>query len=249
MTKRRPTRIGLTILMLVLLLTSGCSSIRSTLVTRDTNNQFWEFHKRLKGVPITLKIPTHIKVYVFDKHYLELVNVGDQQVVQPIELDVPVRDFATEFIFTDKIFTVDLKRPAAGTFNSKFDLSEDQYFEKIQHNVTDETIEQVTNLFTKLIPTGQLGIFNPVSDVGEADIQEVKSLAAVGVFELNAPDFEQQIMDFINCHINKSHDAFVVPPHAELKRVGPTDTVLPTTQLCPDGTCGRCQRCSPKNLH
>src|SRR5262245_49862691 len=119
-----------------LLFVAGCASIESTMIERDECNSEWEKDRHIKGIPITLKVPTHLKLYVFDKHYLELVNVGGETDVLPVELDVPVRDFGHEFLYTSKIFTVDFKRPMAGTSNLRLDMSQDQYFAKIQHDVT-----------------------------------------------------------------------------------------------------------------
>lgn len=219
----------------------GCNSIKSTMVTRDETNQVWETYPHLKGIPITLKVPTHVKLFVFEKHYLELVTVGGIQEVQPVDLDIPIRDFAQEFLYTEKIFTVDFKRPAAGSFNLRLDMTEDQYFAKIQHDVTDETIAKVSELLGKLLPSS--GLFaTPASGENAPDAKEIRSLVAVGVFEIDAPDFEDQVAAFLNCHINKAHDAWVVPPGVKnFKRVGvagPNHEVpYPRQPFCPNDGC------------
>src|SRR5262245_6108818 len=85
----------------------GCASIESTMVTRDETNQYWERHNCLNGIPITVKVPTHLKLYVFHKHYLEFTQQGKDFVYVPVNMGVVVRDFAQEFMYTDKIFVVD----------------------------------------------------------------------------------------------------------------------------------------------
>ncbi len=229
-------------MLAVLLGLAGCTSIDSTMIERDELNTHWHKHRHLHGIPITLKVPTHVKVYVFEKHYLELVNVGGNYEVQPVDLDVPIRDFSHEFLYTEKIFTVDFKRPAAGSYNLRLDMTEDQYFAKIQHDVTDETIAKVTELLGKVLPDG--GLFAaPVSGPDKPDPKEIRSVVAVGVFEIDAPDFEHQIAAFLNCHINKAHDAWVVPPGVQqVRRLGilessNTQIPYPPQPLCPNGNC------------
>lgn len=239
LTRGRLAAVVLTTLLAIAM--PGCNSIRSTLLTRDESNVGWERHGHLDGIPITLKVPTHIKLYVYDKHYLELVNMPDnsKQIV-PAELDVPIRDFAQEFLYSEKIFTVDFKRPAAGTTNLRLEMSDEQYFNKIQHDVTDETIAKVNELVKKFTPTNRSIFGNPVSAEAEAapKVKEIKSLVAVGLFDVDAPDLELQMMNFLNCHINQAHDAWVAPPTvSHISRVpisGNPQVPYPSVPFCPD---------------
>jgi hypothetical protein len=134
---------------------AGCTSIGSTMLTRDESNSFWTRKAKLQGVPITLKVPTHVKLTVFERHFL--VTDRDTKRTRRLTLPFVVRDFSQEFIYTEKIFTVDFKRPAAGDYNLKLDLSPDQYIQKLQLDVTDETITQVKGLVEKLVPGGFKG--------------------------------------------------------------------------------------------
>jgi hypothetical protein len=227
--------------LLALLVLSGCNSIQSTMIERDESNQQWDRKGPLQGIPITLKVPTHLKLYVFDKHYLEVVDIdaaGKTQKVQPVALDIPLRDFAHEFMYTEKIFTVDFKRPAAGTSNLRLDMTEEQYFAKIQHDVADQTIEAVTGLLGSLFPKeGMLPSPRTTTTPSrKPNLKELKALVAVGVFEIEAPDFEQQVAGFLNCHVNKAHDAWVVPPcTGPFQRIPPQDHLevsYPLVPLC-----------------
>jgi hypothetical protein len=237
-----------------MLVLTGCTSISSQMITRDATNTCWQQETGLQGIPITLKVPTHLKLYVYDKHYLEYVNgvVPDAShavaQVQTIPLDVPVRDFASEFMYTEKIFTVDFKRPAGGTYNLRLAMTDDQYFQNIQHDVTDQTIKDVTRLLSALLPPGNVLPATAGGTPGVApNVSEIKSLAAVGVFEIADPSFQQQVLAFLNCHLNKSHDAWVAAPGVDsVNRVGippwgNVQTPYPPVPFCPGNAC----HCNP----
>ncbi len=54
----------------------------------------------------------------------------------------------------------------------------------------------------------------------DEQLEEISSVVAVGMFEIDAPDFEQQVSTFLNCHLNQAHDAWVVPPTVDsIRRV------------------------------
>lgn len=196
---------------------AGCTSMSSTMLTRNESNLCWQKIKHLKGVPITVKVPTHLKVYVYEKHFLE---ERDGQ-IQVVKLDFVIRDFASEFLYTEKVFTVDFKRPAAGSYNLDLDLTEDQYIQKISHDVTDETIKDVTALLGALPGLGIKFAEGGEGERGTLDerLKEVKAVVAVGLFEIDDPEFEAQVTEFVNCHMNQAHDAWVLPPNATIRRV------------------------------
>ncbi|MCG8648759.1 MAG: hypothetical protein MI861_02940, partial [Pirellulales bacterium] len=54
----------------------GCSSTRSILLHRGQCDQSWQTERYLNGVPITVQVPTHIKVDVVEHHFLGLVPTG-----------------------------------------------------------------------------------------------------------------------------------------------------------------------------
>jgi len=216
---RIPSFRGGLLLACVLAFGSGCTSIVSTMVTRDETNQTWERHDCLNGIPITLKVPTHLKVYVYHKHYLEPVlnDVRDTVGYKAANVGVVVRDFSHELMYTEKVFVVDFKRPPAGSSNLRVDMTEKQYLAEIQHDVTDTTIAQVGALIGEFAglppqqPGGAKSAGAPPSRF-RPQLIPLRSLVAVGIFEIEAPDFEQQLKQFISCHVNQAHDAWVVPP-------------------------------------
>lgn len=223
--------------MLGIGLITGCRSSTSTMFSRDEMNMGWCQFKKVDGFPITVKVPTHLKMYVYETHYLEQDDVGNGvKKTTYIDLPVTIRDFAHEMVYSEKIVMVDFKRPAAGAFNLDVDLTDDQYIKKIQHDVTDQTLNEVNGILNTL--GGPNSIFKLASklDNNIPTITEIKSVVAVGMFEVDAPDFEQQVTDFLNCHINKSHDAWRESPGVkDVNRVFPNNTG--DMQLCPNGQC------------
>jgi hypothetical protein len=219
------------------ILMSGCRSSTSTMMTRDEMNASWCQFKKVDGFPITIKVPTHLKMYVYETHYLEQDDLGNGiKKTMYVDLPVTIRDFAHEMVYSEKIVMVDFKRPAAGAFNLEVDLTDDQYIKKIQHDVTDQTLNEINGILNTL--GGQNSIFRLASKTGAeaSGLTEVKSVVAVGMFEVDAPDFELQVTEFLNCHINKSHDAWRESPGVrDVNRVFPQNTA--DLQLCPNGEC------------
>lgn len=212
------------LLACVLVTQHGCTSMSSTMLTRDESNQFWTRKSGLKGVPITLKVPTHVQLTVFERYFM--VNNADGRAYR-LKLPYVVRDFAQEFVYSEKIFTVDFKRAAAGTYNMHLDLTEDQYIQKLQLDVTDTTINRVTALVTALAPGGLAAV--TASGEAEGYFEEIQSVVAVGMFEIEAPDFEDQMAQFVNCHLNQAHDAWIAPPDVTtIHRVGISGIKQPT---------------------
>ena len=213
------------------------------MVTRDETNQYWERHNCLNGIPITIRVPTHLKLYVFHKHYIQPVNL-DPKTNEPdtyteVDVGVVVRDFAQEFMYTEKVFFVDFKRPAAGSSNLRVKMTDQQYIDQIQHDITDRTISDVRGLVAVAQGTDKVEAKTVADENKQTDVFTIRSLVAVGIFEIAAPDFELKVRDFIECHVNKAHDAWVVPPGVDyINRVsfGPhenTEVPYPPTPLCP----------------
>lgn len=182
---------------------SGCKSIPSQLLDRDEANCSWRKTK-LRGVPVTLNVPTHVQIQVVDK---TLLTTGMDGKAVPVFLDDrTLRDIRTEFIVGKKIFMVDLERPAAGSLDYTAEFR-DQYFSKIQSKVNDQTIEQTSKAIERILgKVAPQGLLAAPSSARQTDagikLTEVDSVRAAGVFDLDAPDLEQQIENFLNLHLN-----------------------------------------------
>lgn len=191
---------------------AGCTSFSATHIHRDENNLSWEKRRALHGIPVTLKVPTHMRVDILDKHVLIASDIG---VVKRSSPRVPLRKIETEFIETEKIFLVDIKRPAAGVLNTTVDLDPDsQYFTQIKEELTDETITQVGNLIAAIAPGGLFGAptsddANKTSELGE-NVKVVTNIVASQVFEVEDPNFEISLMAFLDRHVNCCHSCSTI---------------------------------------
>lgn len=189
-------------MVLVTGLVGGCSSSRSTMLTRNECNTGWNKIAHLHGTPITLRVPTHLRVYVYQTYYLEKVAVGDVTRWQRVDLP-PVYDFGSETLYTDKIFTTDFIRPAAGAFNLDVDYTDDQYVQKVQQDITDETLKEIANLVAQIpalfTPAGAVQV---MGDDGSDGLKEVKSVLAANVFEIDDPNFEIEVSAFVERFLN-----------------------------------------------
>ncbi|GIW95048.1 MAG: hypothetical protein KatS3mg110_3089 [Pirellulaceae bacterium] len=210
-------------------LLAGCTSMRSVMLHRNESNTAWEKTRHLPGVPITLKVPTHLQITVLEKHFLS----KDGTQYHRVDLPVPVRRVQMDFQYTERIFTVDFKRPAAGTLDLKVRFRNDQqYFEQIEQRVIDQTIQDVAKLIGAIAPRGLAPAV--AASAVPPDLVEIESVVAVGWFELDDPAFEQQVAAFLHCHLNQAHDAWVVPPGVESPRRVPLIDENPhPVPLCP----------------
>ncbi|MEL7496694.1 MAG: hypothetical protein AAFN77_03745 [Planctomycetota bacterium] len=198
------------LLLLIAATICGCKSFGSTMLERNESNNGWQKMRKLRGIPITLKVPTHIRIDIEETYYLTRKSTDQPMTMVDME---PVREIKHNFILGEKIFTVDFKRPAAGTIDSTIDFVEQdgehqQYFDKIVSTVTDETIAKTTELVNTLGSSLRSGTGTSSSIGSEIanHLVPIKSVVATEVFELDDPMFEQVVADFLQCHLNQCHD-------------------------------------------
>jgi hypothetical protein len=182
---------------------SGCRSTSSVMFSRNESNSAWCQFKKVDGIPITVKIPTHMKLYVYDKYFLEIDKIAGSE--RLATADIPIlRDFAHEMVYTEKVVMVDFKRPAAGSANLKVDFTEDQYIKNVQQDITDETLQRVNELVATTLPSFLQAADGDQPQKIEDRVKEVKSIVAVGMFEVDDPSFELQVQQFLMENVNCS---------------------------------------------
>ena len=204
-TGRRTNKSNFLLLLLSaasLVVITGCASFSSALLHRGEHNLGWEREKHLKGFPVTLEVPTHLRVDIVKKEFLIL---EDGKVLR-LDCAIPIREVQTDYVKTKQIFMVDMKRPGAGSLDTKIDLDPDtQYFDEIISTVSDTTIDQVSELIAGIAPEGLIG--KPTNSAGDlaTTIKEVESTVASELFEIDDPNFELNLANFFDRHLNCCH--------------------------------------------
>jgi hypothetical protein len=196
----------------------GCKSTTSFFMSRHDNDRLagnsnghlgaHENAKPFKGIPVTMKIPTHVDVSVFETIYLNdnlsTIPTGRRNLRA-----------AADVVYSDKIFAVDPKRAAAGNSNYTFQMNsahtdplQRQYFKQIKQHVEDETIRDINAALTGLLPLISKKAASPASGLqpeGNGTLSPPASkdrVVAWKRFDVNSPDFEEQVKVFVEHHIN-----------------------------------------------
>jgi hypothetical protein len=203
----------LTLFVLCIVACQGCTSMRSTMINRhedetysgNSNGQLkWHNTPRpYKGVPITIKVPTHLDVTVTETSYLQDTTAG----LREFRLTLPHRDVSIVTVETEKVFVVDFKRPISGTLNYSAKFGSDQYFDEISGKLEDTTITDVANLVATIAPLAgkkASGEVDASSDIGKSLITNTRVIAYQR-FDIDACDVEAQIKQFLDQHLNCGH--------------------------------------------
>jgi hypothetical protein len=212
-------RLAVSVALGITVMQTGCSSIKSTLLERDATNTGWTSLKTC-GVPVTLKVITHLRVTVTENR-LFTMNMKESKWV-PLEdaqgCAVTERSWAMEEIKTDKVFTVDFKRPAAGTikYDAKFS---NQYFTEFSNEVEDRTIAEISSAIQGIISVlpkksgapggGETRGFT----TGLPEIKRFPTVIAVAVFAVDEPNWELQMTDFLAQHLSAPYGSALGQAH------------------------------------
>lgn len=199
---------------------SGCSSITSTFLHRSESNQSWAKVRRLRGAPVTVKVPTHVRVDINEVHYY--VSDAEKGMVR-IKLCNPVRNMKYNYVYDEKVFTVDVKRPGSGTADSTLNFVDQatkkdaQYLASVNTTIVDNTIKDASALINT-IGMKLIGPMKTADNMSREQLEKVKSyesLVATEIFSLDDPDFEAQMEGFLHLHLNCCHNCGdPVPPPA-----------------------------------
>ena len=184
----------LVLLIIAVSIFPGCTSMTSMVMNRDDGDNFSRNSQApQKGIPITVAIPTHLKVRIEEEYYI--TKQGKH--IYPTK---PILSVETGFDYEDKIFMVDLKRPAVGTIQTDILIDpKSQYFSAIKGKVVDNTIREITDIL------GQFSVPLGIKTSGELNVTGLnKDLRTVAYarFDINSADFEQQLNQFLDHHIN-----------------------------------------------
>lgn len=233
---------------LCLLFAVGCTSVSSTVLNRTDGDAFYgssngdpgpNGHARpFKGIPMTVRVPTHVDITIKEKI---LLRVTDSDVVY---LKAPKRHLSVDsnIIYTEKVFTVDPKRPGGGDLdynigfgakNENFDNT--QYFKSIGSKVTDTTIKDITTAIANVTEAISTSSNTKQKDGIAGNVIVKHRTVAWRRFDVDAPDFELQIQCFVEQHMNNcnSCDSYQSPQSESL--IGAASVLPPDGSFINDG--------------
>ncbi len=204
------------VIVLGLVATCGCSSFRTTAIDRCEHNTLVVNPERpMHGVPVSLRIPTHLELKVIETTYWEKQDIpGEKPTLVPLSTCRSTRSVTHNICYTEKIFLVDPLRPGAGLQNYGFEFtssgaSQDAgkgYLKKVDYKIDDQTIKESANLVSNaigLITAFQTSANNPSPNVGS--LLATDRTVAYGRFDINRCGFEEEVAAFLDCQVNQSN--------------------------------------------
>ncbi len=206
----------------------GCSSFRTTTVDRSDNDCLVVNPTcPLKGIPVALRVPTHLELRVIESSYWEKRNQpGTKPKLVPLSTCRPTRTVTHRVCETEKIFLVDPVRPGAGTMNYGFTFQSNNatdtgkaaagkgYLQNVQYKIDDQTIQHSADLLSNslgLITALQTAAANRATP-NTSNLITTERAVAYARFDINSPSFEYDVAAFLDCHVNFVHEAHTPCP-------------------------------------
>ena len=206
-------------LCFVVLIGSGCTSFRSTIVNRTSDDSLRPQcgTRTTCGVPVKLKVPSHMEVKIVETFFLHKSTSsdgsGDPEIYglraktdpKAEKGDQRILNVVTELIYTDKVFTVDFPRPFAGTLSltssgkDGINFDSEQYFSSIRGSYKEKTIETVSSIVGGLAGQGTSAINYDV--LNNDKYRKLTRVVAFDRFDINECGWEGKMHLFINQHL------------------------------------------------
>jgi hypothetical protein len=203
---------------------TGCSTIKSELYSTNGCSED-RTTKHLHGAPITVDVPSHVRIEIVEKKYFEIQQVPDPATPVPPGLPPATKSMMIfrpdlrctravnyDLITMKELFTVDLKRPLSGTidYTLGFD-AKTQYFNALKTKTVDTTITDVAALIQTVIATtptlaslGKIKLTGTtVPPPGTTDIIEIPGVIAVELFSINDPQLNEKVQAFLETYLNQ----------------------------------------------
>jgi hypothetical protein len=208
---------------------SGCASFSTIPLTRqdsglvagDSNGEgrLGCRTRPFRGIPMKVKVQTHVDVWIDERYVLYKGEKFETWREKP--LANKLYSVRTEAVITDQIVITDFKRPASGVLDVNIDFTDNQYIDKITSDLTDTTITDSAELLTTIITKTGVAGFNadtgtpPTNDRWQWKIRTV----AYQRFDINAPDFEHQLEQFVNLHMNGCNRCSGMPTYDQVSQL------------------------------
>ena len=198
---------------------TGCKSTTSFFMQRFDSDQLagssngelgvHENAKPFKGIPVTLKVPTHVDIIIQETIFL------DSNSLEPVTTSKRNLKAEARTVYSDKLFSVDPKRAAAGQSDYEMDMNDAhkdprqrQYFKSLNQKVTDETIKDITAALNDILPllAAPSGARSLTSTPTESNgLVSIDRDVAWKRFDVSSPDFEIQVRTFVDEQLNSCH--------------------------------------------
>ncbi|MCA9136777.1 MAG: hypothetical protein KDB00_08460, partial [Planctomycetales bacterium] len=214
------------ILILGLAVTCGCNTFRTTAVDRCENDTLVVNPEHpMKGIPVSLRVPTHLELSVVETTYWEKQDVpGGKPTLVPLHTCRPTRTVTHNVCYTEKIFLVDPVRPGAGIQNYGFTFTSNKdgnkqdagkgYLDKVSYKIDDQTIKESANLLANslsLISAFQVSAVND-PNLNTGDLIATDRTIAYTRLDINSPCFENGVENFLDTNVNQACNACTICP-------------------------------------
>jgi hypothetical protein len=186
---------------------SGCTSFRTTIVQSTSNGTIIPNAPvdKARGIPVKLKVPSHVIVNIYETFFVQK-NADDAipseiQIISFAGQRIRSLNLETSIEYTDKVFTVDFRRPAGGLLGiSKLEFDSEQYFRKIEAAYEERTLADINTAIGNISDAISSGTSLPKS--GEKNSLAFENrLIATQRFDLSQPDWETQLQCFVDLHL------------------------------------------------
>lgn len=219
---------------LVLMAVTGCNSIRTSVLHRLDNDSVvvQETNKNLRGLPVKLKVPSHIGVTIYEEQVLIASTKKDNSDTTAtgyslISFNPPQIKVDTELCYTDKVFLVDFKRPGGGVLDvTGAEFDNQQYFKDVQASVEEQTLadigtalQTVQGLQINPVPNQNGETADPTDASTEEDdsangVDFQKSVIAYKRFDISEPGWEDRMNCFIQQYLGSGDYIAGQPCHS-----------------------------------
>lgn len=192
------------------LVSVGCTSIKTTVLDRREGGHLTKNPDLpLKGVPVMLRVPTHVDVTIEQVDYWTADDNGDLKLISE---NVPSRHVSAEIKHTEKMFLVDPKRVASGsgiygfTFDAEGDGAGHGYLQGASYEAVDTTLQESAALISTIASVaGRTTSRSELKMAEESQVITTTRTIAYRKFDINACSIEDDIRGFVNLYLNDCH--------------------------------------------
>lgn len=207
--------------VLLVVAIAGCGSIRTSMWTRAEDESLHpDQAQNLKGIPVMLKVPSHIEVKITETLYA--AHVPNENRLEVVRLKRPDLSVAADLKYTEKMFLVDPVQVCAGEGEYGFGFGPladgdptiysdgkgspagHGYLHSANYKADDQTIAQAGELVKNILSfPGVRGTGAGDSRPANLNLVTVERVVAFRRFDLAACDCQQQVFHFLETNINQ----------------------------------------------